>query len=162
MRLARSILLLAALATPAFASQSDDALAVAPEGTESSGFVARASFATAIQDREPVDSVTTLATDQTRVFYFTELRELANRVVTHRWEYRGEQMAEVVHEIGGPRWRVYSSKNLDPSWVGEWTVSVVDEDDNVLQSDVFVYQAAAAPHANADEEPAETVPASLE
>jgi hypothetical protein len=103
------------------------------------GAVARGMFATAITDREPDDSIASLGSDHTRVYYFNEFVGLGGHIVTHRWEYQGELMAEVLIAIGGPRWRAYSSKQLDPSWLGEWVVSVVDESGAVLRTDRLVY-----------------------
>lgn len=105
--------------------------------------VARATFATAIDQREPVDSIDSLTSDRDRVYYFNEFDGISGRRVTHRWEYQGEVMAEVPIEIGGARWRAYSSKNLDASQLGEWTVSVIDESGDVVRKDSFVYEAAA-------------------
>jgi hypothetical protein len=78
-------------------------------------------------------------------------------------------MARVPFAVGAERWRVFSSKNLDPSWLGEWTVSVVDEEDRVLHSESFSYVAAPVQPASGEaptpsEEPAEepAVPAAIE
>jgi hypothetical protein len=106
--------------------------------------VARGTFATAIEAREPVDSIRSLENDRDRVYYFSELVGIPGRAVTHRWAYEGETVAEVTIAVGGPRWRAYSSKQLAPSQLGEWTVSVVDESGNVLREDSFVYEAPAA------------------
>ena len=57
---------------------------------------------------------------------------MTGKTVLHRWEYNGQVMAEVPLAVGGPRWRTYSSKNLEPLWLGEWAVSVVDDKGNVL------------------------------
>jgi len=105
--------------------------------------VARGTFATAVDQREPVDSITSLESDQSRVYYFTELVGINGRRVTHRWEYQGEVVAEVPIEIGAARWRAYSSKNLLASQLGEWTVSVVDESGHVVHTNSFVYEEAA-------------------
>ena len=107
------------------------------------GAVARGTFATAIDHREPVDSVTSLGSDRNRVYYFNEFVGISGRRVMHRWAYQGAVVAEVPIAIGGPRWRAYSSKNLDASRLGEWTVSVVDESGRVVHTDSFVYEAAA-------------------
>jgi len=105
--------------------------------------VARGTFATAVDQREPVDSITSLESDQSRVYYFTEFVGINGRRVTHRCEYQGEVVAEVPIEIGAPRWRAYSSKNLLASHLGEWTVSVVDESGHVVHTNSFVYEEAA-------------------
>lgn len=90
--------------------------------------VARAQFTTAIEDREPVDQVHRLGTEHDRVVFFTELRGLEGRRVTHRWVHDGEVEARVDFEVGGPRWRVWSSKDLIPEWSGTWIVEVVDDE----------------------------------
>lgn len=105
--------------------------------------VARGTFATAIDRREPVDSIDSLGTDHERVYYFTELVGIPGRRVTHRWEHDGEVVAEVPIAVGGPRWRAYSSKRLTAGRLGDWTVSVVDETGHVVHTDRFVYEEAA-------------------
>ena len=116
------------------------------------GSVARGAFTTAIVDREPQDNLESLPNDHTMVYFFTELKDLAGQKVTHRWEYNGQVMAEVSFDVGGNRWRIQSSKNLQPIWLGEWTVTVVDAEENVLATHKFDYTAAdaAAPAAPAE------------
>ncbi len=103
------------------------------------GSVGRAAFTTGISEREPMDSVTQLTSDHVIVYFFSELNNLAGQTVVHRWEYNGELVSEVPLAVAGPRWRTYSSKNLEPMWVGEWTVSVVDEAGNVLAKRNLAY-----------------------
>ena len=56
-------------------------------------------------------------------------------------------MAEVRFRIGGPRWRVYSRKTLDPAQLGRWTVVVTDGSGWPLHAETFDYVAAApTPH----------------
>ena len=103
--------------------------------------VARAIFTSGIVDREPVDDLTTVPTSLDRVYFFSDLRNLEGQIITHRWEYNGKVMAEVKFQVGGPRWRVYSSKNLLPEWSGQWTVIVTDENDWPIKASVFDYVA---------------------
>ena len=111
---------------------------------KSTGTVARAQFTNAIQDREPVDKVSKLLNDKNRVYFFSEIKDAADQKITHRWEHDGKVMSETSFDVGGNRWRVYSSKNLDPSWTGEWKVSVVDEAGSTLGASSFTYDAAPA------------------
>ena len=104
--------------------------------------VARAIFTSGIVDREPVDDLTTVPTSLDRVYFFSDLRNLEGQIITHRWEYNGKVMAEVKFQVGGPRWRVYSSKNLLPEWSGQWTVIVTDENDWPIKASVFEYTRA--------------------
>ena len=122
------------------------------------GEVARAVFSHDIQDREPAgDAVTQLTNDENRIYYFTELKGLEGQTVTHRWEYNGQVMAEVPFQIGGDRWRVYSSKTLDPVWLGQWKASVVDQSGATLSVNTFTYE--AAPKAPEQQEQAPAAPA---
>ena len=103
--------------------------------------VERSAFTTDIADREPVDQITSLGNDQTRVYFFTELMNLEGTTVVHRWEWNGTLMAEVPIAVGAKRWRAYSSKNLDPLWLGDWKVTVVTESGDVLAEELFTYHA---------------------
>ncbi|HED40544.1 MAG TPA: DUF2914 domain-containing protein [Chromatiales bacterium] len=103
------------------------------------GEVARAQFTSAIEAREPVDEITVLSNNVNKVYFFSELRNLQGETVTHRWIYAGKLMAEVSFNVGGPRWRVNSSKTLLPSWTGKWSVAVVDGTGAILSEDSFQY-----------------------
>ena len=106
--------------------------------------VARAIFTTAIVDREPVDDLVTLENGTQRVYFFSDLRGLAGRLITHRWEYNGKTMAEVTFKVGnGARWRVYSSKNLLPEWTGLWKVVISNDDGNPIKTSQFEYTTSA-------------------
>lgn len=106
----------------------------------SAGNVSRAQFTTAIQEREPVDMVETLSSEQTLVNYFTELSDLEGHTVTHQWGYNDEIMFEKSFQVGGTRWRVWSSKSLSPHMTGTWIVNTLDEDRNKLLTQGFDYQ----------------------
>ena len=101
--------------------------------------VSRAQFTTAVENREPVDTITTLAIDHARVYFFSEIRDGQDQTITHRWLYQGRVMAELAFAVKGPRWRVWSSKNLIPAWTGTWTVQVVDGNGVVLTEKRFEY-----------------------
>jgi len=120
-------------------AETDQAQPAADTTAKAKGEVARAAFAKAIEKREPVNKVERLRKGTEKVYYFTELRDMGGQTVTHRWLYDGEVKAEVQFDVGGPRWRVYSSKDLLPAWTGEWTVEVVNGNDRVVRQDTLVY-----------------------
>lgn len=91
------------------------------------GGVARAQFTSGIDGREPVDDLQSIGADTREIVFFTELRGLEGRAVAHRWVHDGETQAAVDFDVGGPRWRVWSTKSLIPEMQGEWTVEVVDD-----------------------------------
>ncbi len=106
--------------------------------------VARALLTRGIHEREPIDQVDTLGSNQKIVYFFTDLRNLQGVTITHRWELEGLLMAEVPFTVGAARWRVWSSKNLVAESVGNWVVSVVGSAGQVLESTSFSYSATAA------------------
>ncbi len=129
-------------ATMAHAPEKQKARTATP--AQPSSKVARAQFTTRIDQREPVDNLGNLVTADRenikRLFFFTELRELKGETVTHRWQYEGKIVADVQFKIGANRWRVYSSKYLEPSKIGAWQVIVSDANGNALQISEFRYE----------------------
>jgi hypothetical protein len=103
------------------------------------GSVTRALFTRQVKDLEPVDTVSVLPNDITRITYFTEIDGMAGRTITHRWEYNGKVLLEKKHEVGSSHWRAYTSKKLDPTWLGEWKASVVDAAGGTLSVNTFTY-----------------------
>ena len=105
------------------------------------GSVSRASFTIGVDNREPVIMVDSISSDSyNSISFFTELTDLGGSSVTHQWMYNDKVMFEKTFDVGGPRWRVWTSKTLIPSWTGTWTVNVLDADRSVLESKSFEYQ----------------------
>jgi len=128
------------------------------------GSVAKSAFTTEIVNREPVSDLDSVSTDIKQIYFFTEIRNMSGNRITHRWLHGGETRAEISFNVGGPRWRVHSSKNLIPEWVGDWTVEVVDSAGTVIHEDSFVYSKGAGmmktapPNATQPEMKTETAP----
>ncbi len=102
--------------------------------------VERGQFTTDVVDREPVDQIYTLTSDNLQVKFFTEIVDMQGQSVTHQWVFNDETMFEKTFDIGGPRWRIWTSKNLQAGWTGQWTVNVLDGERNVLNSYILDYQ----------------------
>jgi hypothetical protein len=105
--------------------------------------VARAQFTTGIVDREPVDRIVVATPLIREVYFFTDLRHLEGRTVTHRWSYDGRVVMQTSFEVRGPRWRVNSMKEIEPDQVGEWSVTVSDESGWPLYTELFRYENGA-------------------
>lgn len=101
--------------------------------------VSRTAFTSAIQNKEPVSNLQEISTDISRVYFFTELLGLNGHNILHRWEYNGQVLAEITFQVGGDRWRTWSSKNILASWTGKWQVSVLDEGGNIIEQSHFDY-----------------------
>jgi len=119
------------------------------------GTVARSVVTTSVVDREPANDLKQVPVSDNTVIFFTELRGMAGQTVKHRWMHNGEQMAEVSFNVGGSRWRVWSSKKMIPEWQGEWTVQVVDSNDQMVAEKSFTYGEAASEVPVAEEPPIE-------
>lgn len=106
--------------------------------------VVRAQLTSGVKDREPVDRLPSpiVVSDGRidRIMFFSEVRDLAGRTVSHRWERGGHTMADVPFVIGGRAWRMHSSKRVTPAMTGSWRVAVVDKDGAELASVPFVLE----------------------
>lgn len=119
--------------------------AVAPPSTadlERFPEVTLAQFTTGVENREPMDAVSFVGNDVSEIYFYSDLRDLSGSTVVHRWEYGGEIMAEVPFEVTTDRWQVWSTKALSPNQLGDWTVSVVAPDGEILAVETFSYQRA--------------------
>lgn len=104
------------------------------------GSVSRALFTVGVDNREPVIMITSISADSyDSISFFTELTDLNGHTVTHQWMFNDKVMFEKSFEVGGARWRVWTSKTLIPSWTGTWTVNVLDDDRTTLESKSFEY-----------------------
>ena len=101
------------------------------------GSVARAIVTTGVVDREPVNNLERVMAGNKQALFFTDLRGMQGQTVKHRWSYRGEIVAEVEFNVGGPRWRVWSSKKLIPELAGDWVAEVIDGDGNIVKAKSF-------------------------
>jgi hypothetical protein len=98
-----------------------------------------AQFTTGVENREPVDQVTFVENGAAKIYFFSDLRNLEDQVVTHRWSYQGETVARVDFQVRGPRWRVWSTKELRADLIGDWTVEIVTESGEVIAAETFTH-----------------------
>lgn len=106
--------------------------------------VVRHQLAQSIEQREPIGdyaaNVTVKAGELKKVFFFTQITDLANTQITHRWFYQGQEKAVVTLNVGSDNWRTYSSKMIPSYWSGTWQVQVWQEDKLLLSSEFTVAQ----------------------
>ena len=121
---------------------------LSPVFAANKGNIARAQFTTKIEDREPVDQVAVLDNSITTLYFFADVRHMEGRTVTHSWEYDGQVISKKTFTIKGPRWRIYSQKELLPSMTGKWTVIVRDDSGWPLTAAVFRYVDSASGEEN--------------
>lgn len=103
------------------------------------GRVARALFTTEIINREPVNRVLILENDQSQLYFFSDLRQFQGETVIHRWEFEGQTVMKKSFDVKGPRWRVYSSHDLETDRLGKWTAVITDKNNCPIKAVVFEY-----------------------
>ena len=101
--------------------------------------ISKAVFALDIKDRTPVNIIQELDNSLGKIYFFTNIRNLQGQSITHRWIYKDKVMADIVFDVKGPRWRVWSSKNLWHTWLGKWTVQVITSESGVIYEKEFNY-----------------------
>lgn len=110
----------------------EQAIAPVPKFELPRGELARGVFSSQIVDREPADELTELSRDVQRVYFFSEVTNMAGHTVTHRWEYNGQFMGEVKFNVQSPKWRVWSYKTVSGGKDGTWTVKVLNTSGEVV------------------------------
>lgn len=103
------------------------------------GSVNRAIFTSSVENREPVDQFTTAPADAQKVTFFTDLRSFNGEKITHQWVFNDAEQYSRTFNVGGPRWRVWSSKRMVPRSKGIWSVNVLDANGEIVSSASFEY-----------------------
>lgn len=94
-----------------------------------------------VVDRAPVGSGEVIAKESERVYCFTRVVGAeGDTKITHNWYYQGALKASVVLNVRSSNWRTWSSKTMNPEWVGEWMVEILSEDGTPLESIIFFVQ----------------------
>lgn len=93
---------------------------------------------TAIEERVPTGADSSFANDVGQLFCFTKITGAGDTTsVSHVWYLNDEEKAKVELTIKGKSWRTWSSKRIDPIWVGDWKVEVVSANGDVLSTKTF-------------------------
>lgn len=110
------------------------ALEITPQSGIFAGSISRAFFANGIEDREPKRVLNRIEDTRDTVYFFSELIDFADQVVSHRWIYKGSVEAEISFAVNGPRWRVWSSKLIPETQRGLWQVDIIDQANLIIES----------------------------
>ena len=90
--------------------------------------VVRAQFAWGIKDKEPTGEIRSPAILQpghsVDLYFFSEFKGLQGQAISHVWLRNGKLVEIRDFEVGGDRWRVFSSKRLNSKLLGEWSVKI--------------------------------------
>lgn len=89
-------------------------------------YVARAMFTTGIIEREPIDQALILDSRTRQLYFFSDIRHMEGKTVIHLWKYNGKLISQKEFSVNGPRWRIYSQKDIPAKMTGTWTVTITD------------------------------------
>lgn len=98
------------------------------------GSISRAFFANGIENREPKRVLNRIESSREEAYFFSELIDFTDQIVTHRWIFNGTVEAEIEFAVNGPRWRVWSRKTIPAAQRGLWQVDIIDQADMIIES----------------------------
>lgn len=111
-------------------------------GASDAGYVgnnlAQAQFTTRVNNRVPVDDITKLSSNYKKIFFFTDIRDCNKCKIEHQWWYRGIKLSSIEGKTTGNRYRWWTSKNLNADFIGDITVKVI-VDGNEVHTKTFTY-----------------------
>ncbi len=101
--------------------------------------VSRIVMTTGIENKEPIDNVSTAKGEMQDIYCFTEIQtDEYPTEVTHIWIHGKNIEAEVRLFVGSPKWRTYSSKTIPSEKTGEWKVEIYAKSGQLIDSVDFM------------------------
>jgi hypothetical protein len=103
--------------------------------------VQRFIIAPRVINNEPIGTIEEIKFDKNiaAIFAFTEVTDLKDTALYYDWSLNGEAVTRVRVDVGGQRWRTYSSKIIQPHMRGEWTVEMQNKNGETLAISRFTY-----------------------
>jgi hypothetical protein len=105
-------------------------------GGISQNAVSRAVITTGIVDHEPTDSISQVPSTTSKVFFFTQIKGMEGKTITHRWMKDGNRVADIRISIASDNFRCHSSRVVSGK-TGYWTAQVLDNDGKKLKEVAF-------------------------
>ncbi len=107
-----------------------------------------------VENREIVNPSDNLPNNLEKIYCLSAIKtDEAPTTIYHVWYYNGKEIAkiELPIKLNSPNYRVWSSKKLLPSWTGDWKLSVLDKDGNVLAEKEFKVVKSEGNNSNSEE-----------
>jgi hypothetical protein len=114
--------------TPSTAPEKKNLGSPSPSASVDGLTVLEAVACKSVENRNPVGAAEKFPTNVGRLYVFTKLtlNGTSESSVKHIWKHNGKDLATVTLPVRGPQWRTYSSKTIDPSQTGDWTVDILN------------------------------------
>ena len=79
--------------------------------------------------------------DVGKLYCFTKVKGAnGESYIKHQWYYGEKRMASVRLKVDSGVWRTFSSKNVLPTWTGDWKVVITTDSGEVLKTIEFKIQ----------------------
>ena len=106
-----------------------------------------AQFTTKVENKEPVDKITTANKDMDNIVFFSNVLGEKDNTIYHVWKNNGNSIYKRSFDVRGPRWRVWTSVSTHHFQNGDVvSVEVVDEQGTLLDySQIKIDNVAQAP-----------------
>jgi len=128
------ILLLSLISAKPVATQEEQ-LAEEQVEVEETKLTVETRLGTGVEERELIGEASSFPLSVGKVYCWTCVKGADEPTeITHVWYYGVEKMAEVVLPVKYPRHRTWSCKTILPEWKGQWSVEILDEAGNKLDS----------------------------
>ncbi len=100
--------------------------------------VVDATITSAIEDQMPIDKIESYRADFGKLYCFTRIiGAQGDTEITHVWYFQDNELARVTLPVRSSDWRTYSSKRFLPQWAGEWSVVILDGEQNEIAAIPF-------------------------
>ena len=103
--------------------------------------VKRFIISSSVKTNEPVGTINDIVFDNNiaTVYAFSEVSNLTNTTLYYIWSLDDNNVAKVKVDVGGNRWRSYSSKFIQENMHGEWKVELQNGQGETLAINRFYY-----------------------
>jgi len=105
--------------------------------------ISRTLFTSKLKNNEPLDEVLVLENDIQTLYFFSEVKNMHGKTITHRWEYRADEKYIKVFErkfkVSKKTEKLVSKFKLDSTKTGEWMVIISDEQGRPVKAAMFKY-----------------------
>lgn len=121
-----------------YEDKTDDEIIEVETDLETDLAVVKLVVSSGVKDRIPFDDLLIVPFSIGRVYTFTAVSSQIETTINHVYKYDGKEVASVPLTVGkSGYWRTWSSKYIEKSRLGEWTVEVQTEGGKVLTERQF-------------------------
>ena len=104
-----------------------------------SGEITRALFSTKVRNNKPANEVLILENNVKKIFFYSEINNAKDTIISHRWEFQGKKIHEEKFTVKPGKSQLISSIMLQADRTGEWMVIVSDEKNWPIKAAMFKY-----------------------